>query len=99
MDEELPIDHYINWALAKSQLVELHQATLEALRVCDVAMVSGEYINASDELSARLISMVNLTNEQLEQLSSAYCQMARNVLICSQNIMVGEINNEPRDDT
>ena len=95
--DEIVIDHYVNWALAKSQLVELHQATIEALRVCDVAMVSGEYINPSDELSARLISMIDLTNDQVEQLSSAYCQVARNVLACAQTIMAGEINNEPRD--
>lgn len=97
--DEIVIDHYVNWALAKSQLVELHQATIEALRVCDVAMVSGEYINPTDELSAKLISLVDLTNDQVEQLSSAYCQVAQRVLSCSQNILAGEINNEPRDNT
>ena len=92
--EVISIDHYVNWQVAKSQLVDLHKTTMEALRICDVAMQSGEYLSTNDELTSKLLSIVDLTNEQVEQLSSAYVDAVTDVCACAETILTGEINRE-----
>jgi len=92
--EEISIDHYVNWQVAKSQLVDLHKATLEALRICDVAMQSGEYLSTNDQLTSKLLSIVDLTNEQVEQISLAYVNSVRDVCGCAESVLTGEINDE-----
>mgnify|MGYP001239879120 CR=1 FL=1 len=92
--EELSIDHYINWSLAKSQLLELHKATIDALRVCDIALQTDEIASPTDQISAKLISMFNLTNEQVETLSGTYVDAVDTVIDCADVLHTNEINNE-----
>ena len=94
-DEESAIDHYINWAVAREQLIDLHKATIAALRVCDVAMQSGEYKAPSDELVARLFELVSLDNEQIRRVSLEYINSIEAVLAHSLTLKSSEINVNP----
>ena len=95
MDNEDAIDHYINWPVAREQLIDLHKATIAALRVCDVAMQSGEYKTPNDELVAKLFDLISLDDEQVRRVSLAYIECIETVLSHSLTLKSSEININP----
>jgi len=95
LEDESPIDHYINWPVAREQLIDLHKATIAALRVCDVAMQSGEYKTPNDELVAKLFDLISLDNEQIRRVSLAYVECIEAVLSHSLTLKSSEININP----
>jgi hypothetical protein len=92
------IDYFINWQAARSQLIDLHKQTIEALRVCDVAMALGEYTKPQDQLVAKLFEVVTLDEEAIRGVSLVYTDAVNGILLEVKGLLGGEINNEPEKD-
>ena len=90
----MEIDHFIEWDLAKENLLEVHAAVLEAIRVCDVALHSDSPY-ASDQLLGKLTQILKLDDGQIEELSVYYLNQLATIRRLSSNLGEGEINNEP----
>jgi len=93
------IGHYINWPVAREKLIDLHKQTIEALRVCDVALSLGEYTKPQDQLVSKLFEVVTLDEEAIRRVSLVYMDAVRSILMETHDLLGGEIINEPEEES
>ena len=95
---EIAVDHYINWDLAKEQLLDLNRELMSALRVCDVAMQAGDSTHKEDLLALKMMEIFPMDAEQVSRLSAFYVELATAISQQCQYLNNNEINREVTED-
>ena len=89
----MELDYYINWDLAREFLQDLHEVTIEAMRLTDVIRLKGEYIHPSDQLLTSLLQAIDLEDEQVKQISRQYLSLAASIGKLADQLGTGEIED------
>jgi len=92
------VDHYVNWDLAREQLLDLSREVMSAIRVCDVAMQAGDSIHKEDLLARKMIEIFPMDAEQVSKLSAFYVELVNAISQQSQYLNSNEINREVTED-
>lgn len=91
----MKIDEYIDWDLAKEQLLEIHNDVLEGIRICDIALnTNSNYVK--DQLMAKMLSIITLDESQVQELSTLYIDQIFKIKRSTKNIGEGEIIDDPK---
>ena len=95
---DVAVDHYVNWDLAREQLLDLSREVMSAIRVCDVAMQAGDSTHKEDLLARKMIEIFPMDAEQVSKLSAFYVELANAISQQSQYLNNNEINREVTED-
>jgi len=95
---EVAVDHYVNWDLAREQLLDLSREVMSAIRVCDVAMQAGDSTHKEDLLAQKMVEIFPMDTEQIAKLSAFYVELANAISRQSQYPNNNEINKEVTED-
>ena len=94
-DAPIEIDHYIDWALAKDQLLDLHRELISSIRLCDIALQNDNMENSRDLLTAKMTEIFSIGEEQIQQISLVYTEFTQTLKAMSSSLGEGEITNDP----
>lgn len=84
----------VDWALAKEMLMDIYEATVEGLYICDIALQTGDpaSIPVGNVLLAKFFQVVEPTEAQAQQFVALYREAAKNIQALSNQLGGNEIN-------
>ena len=93
------MERYINWGLARDQLVDLYNDVVEGLQLCDAAIYVSDpdampQINPAMDI---VFGKVELDDDQAKELALAYLGIARRIKLDASPINQGECNERPAE--
>ena len=96
----IPIDHYVNWDLARQHLSEIHEVLIETIKIIEIVSIVSDPDTIQIEGIAfkDLINPTELTEDQVKELSHAYFNACEAIKVLCNSLSTGEINNEPRNE-
>tara|TARA_Y100000310_G_scaffold343028_1_gene448815 strand:- start:2569 stop:2865 length:297 start_codon:yes stop_codon:yes gene_type:complete len=94
----IAVDYYVNWDLAREQLLDISREVMSAIRVCDVAMQVGDSTHKEDLLARKMMEIFPMDVEQVSKLSAFYVELANAISQQSQYLNNNEINREVTGD-
>ena len=90
----MEVDHYIDWQVARAMLLDTWEETSRMIRLCNIMLAKAGTIHSGDELFNELIQNVDLTDEQVEQISTAYLDGIAKIKFTTSTLGGGEVNHE-----
>ena len=91
----MDLDHYVNWSLAKEQLLDVYQEVLSALQLTDVAITAldTKELPTRDAVLVGFFRTVTVTDEQNLELAKEYVKKITGVKLLINTLNQGEINH------
>lgn len=93
------LDYYVNWSLAKDQLLEVYQEVLSTLQLVDVATTAldTKIIPQRDSVLCNFFRTVTITDEQHLELAQEYKRKINAIKLLVAALNQGEINHGIED--
>jgi len=90
------LDSYIDWATAKLILSDLMKDAVSAMAFCDMMLIKAGSVNVYDDVVSAMLGSISLTNEQVNEVSSKYLELASKVKMSAQQLKQSEVIRDVR---
>ena len=89
---QMDIDHYIDWDNARQMLIDVIKQANHSVNLCDAVLVREMAYESNNGGLAAFLKSIDVTDEQVEQLSRTYLSMVGTLKMIVQQLGNNEIN-------
>ena len=91
----IELETYVNWELARAMIMDVRRQTDHLLQLCDSILVKMQVFDQVEDRTLALLEKIDLTDEQVHQLSMYYIQKVADLKFAVSTLQGGEINHDP----
>lgn len=80
------LDQYVDWVTARAILLDVRKAVDDALQLCTSILIKADAIPSSDNVLSQFLDNIELTDEQVLQISELYTKLVANIKFAADSL-------------